>query len=381
MNREQEHSAIRQEFCSYPPELNEVYAKAKARARKRTIRNSVIRPMYSIVALFVLCVSMVNLSPTVAAAMERIPGLQQLAEFVSFSPSLTEVVEHEFVQAVGMEQAVGDDVTMRIEHVVIDGLQLHIFYMLESPVYTNMAISLGAFGTDAIERVDCIQSTCFCSACEAYNGLVSASLLLFMNSHDTEENGALRHVVVGFDDLLPSVVFFKGDVLYLEPDRSDLWNATTIGQYSFAIVVDEVLAVQKIFEVNYEFVLEDQRFAVATVELNSAHTRVNLETDWRNNTEHLHRLTFYMINERGERFYPPSLESGGLINLPTGGTGDDDDGPWRMEDHFLETAFFSESESLTLVITAVEWKDKLWIGEGVGAGIIHLDEPIEIPVK
>ena len=82
-----------------------------------------------------------------------------------------------------------------------------------------------------------------------------------------------------------------------------------------------------------------------------------------------------MSNENGERFYPPALSTGGLINLPTGGSGSD--GPWRLDTHFLESAFFSGSESLTIYITGVEWIGMEWMG----ADTILLDEPLMIRIK
>jgi len=66
-----------------------------------------------------------------------------------------------------------------------------------------------------------------------------------------------------------------------------------------------------------------------------------------------------------------------LDNLPAGGGVDDPDDPWRLEVHYLETAFFSGSESLTLVITGVEWIGMEWFGPDA----TQLDEPIVIRVK
>ena len=79
------------------------YTVARACARRRR-RRWLWRPLPSLAGLFAAFVLLVNVSPTVAHAMSRIPGLDKLAEAVTFSPSLTAAVEHEFVQPVNQEK-------------------------------------------------------------------------------------------------------------------------------------------------------------------------------------------------------------------------------------------------------------------------------------
>jgi len=357
MNREQEHHALRQEPLDTPPELEEVLAKAQARAKKRkTIRSGFAMPLGTIAALFILFVGLVNLSPAVAAAMVRIPGLQQLTEFVSFSPSLTEAVEQEFVQSLGLEHTI-DDVVMRIEHIIVDGQQLHIFYTLDSPISFNLEISVSARGAEVVEAHE--------------DEWIWATLFLGLNQQIG--NGITRKTTIGFDELVPPVVIWEGEVF--ADNCTEAFRGRLIGEYSFTIRIDEAFTgQQEVIPVDYEFVLDGQRLTITIVELNPAHTRVNIEADWENNTEQLQRLVFHMVNEWGERFDPPAPEAG-LINLPAGGDGRE--GPWRMEDHFLETAFFTESEHLTLVITGVEWIGMEWMGTDT----VPLETPLEIRIR
>jgi hypothetical protein len=348
-----------------------VFSRAQARAKKRAIRDRILIPIGTCAALITIFVGLVNFSPVTAAAMERIPGLQQLALFVSFSPSLSEAVDRGFAQPISMEQAIGDNATMRIEHVVVDGWQIHIFYTLDSSVFANMGISVGARATSVVDLPDCCRNPDNSGDC--CTNFVTASLFLGDLRYETANSG-LRHLIIGFNEPVPPVVLWEGEVLDNDDTEDGIWGRA-IGRYAFVIVIDEAVTGQEIYEVNYEFVLEGQRMKVTTVELNPAHTRVNIETDWMTNTKQLQRLVFHMENERGERFGPPAPESGGIINLPAGGDGAD--GPWRLEDHFLETAFFSESESLTLVITGVEWIGMDWMGPDT----VQLEEPIKIRVK
>jgi len=245
---------------------------------------------------------------------------------------------------------------------------------MKSRLYRMAYLYMGseAMALDAVEAAECCTNPTQMNGC-CFESIIPVTLILVMNQKPEIVNGEINHVTIGFDEAVPSVVVWEGEIF----DNFNVQEShtRTIGKYSFIINIDEVFSKQEIYEVNESFILDGQQHTITTVELNPAHTRVNIESDWMNNTKHLQRLVFYMINERGERFDPPALGAGGLINLPTGGSGDD--GPWRLGTHFLETAFFTESESLTLVITGVEW-----IGmELFGPDTIWLEEPIEIRVK
>jgi len=384
MNRKQEHFDLKQEIFSSPAALDSVLANAQTRAHKRSVRNRVITPLGTFVAMFVLFAGLVNFSPTVAAAVERIPGLRQLAEFVSFSPSLSAAVEHEFIQPLGLEQIIGDEVTMRVEYVIADGRQVHIFYTLESMDGTNLDLSFTGRGADNVEVAECCINHRIPRECCITNE-VYVRLIIALGDHFESENGRMGVITFGFDEApVPPFVIWDGEVFEMTRghDTREPRNRF-IGRYGFVIEIDEAFTGQYIYEVNQDFVIEDQRFTITSVELSPAHTRINIETDWVNNTQQLQRLVFYMINEHGVRFDPPHPRTG-LVNMPAGGYYYEDDiddaiwmGPWRIEDHFLETAFFTESESLTLVITGVEWNGMQWFGPHP----ILLDEPIEITVK
>jgi len=366
MNREQEHNTLKEELISTTPELGDIFLNAQTRMRKRNVRNHVLTPLATCMAVFVIFVGLVNFSPTVAMAMERIPALQRLAEAVSFSPSLTEAVENEFVQVMELEQLVGDDVIMRVEYVVVGGDQLHVFYTLDSLTYPYLEISVGARGAITAEFSDCCVATpdicCY--------RFITATMLLHMNPGPEIECNELRHFVAGFEESVPPVVIFEGEVF--EQGVENYFGGRLIGNYAFVIVIDEVFTAKEIYEVNKEFDIDGQGFEVTTVEINPAHTRVNIETDWRSNTKELAELIIYMENEDGERFNPPAPGCFTLRNLPAGATGYDEDGPWRIEDHFIDSAFFAESESLVIVILGAVW---------MNSETTMLEEPIEIQVK
>ena len=334
MNREQEHYALRQEQIASPPELEDVLAQAQARAKKRkAIRNCFAMSLGTVAAVFLLFVGLVNLSPAVSAMMERIPGLQQLTIAVSFSPSLTEAVEQDFVQAVGLEQTI-DDVTMRVEHLVVDNQQLHIFFTLDSPTYFRMDANTVARDVEADE----------------WGGNWATLYMRPRYMVENYENGVIRHLIVGFPERVPDAVIWEGALINLASIVCEeaYWCCQVIGEFSFILELDDEFVGQgDLITLDYDFVLDGQRLTLTTVELNPIHTSANFTAD-EENTAWLRVLDFYLENERGERFDSSAI----LGNIRT------DWESMMMDTHFLESVFFSESESLTMVIEEVTWLDK-----------------------
>jgi len=331
MNREKEYQDLLS--LQTPAALDDTFLHAQARARKRrAVRARVATPVGAIAAVFIIFVTVVNISPAAVSAMERIPGLRQLAEAVSFSPSLTAAVEHEFVQPIGLTQTI-NGVTMRVEHVIVDQRRLHIFYTLDSP--TELGTTVGG-GVSA----------------EGEDGRI------IVGSWAIREGAGIFHWEVGFASIVseeegwvtedvPSIVVLERHVFdnnvdsYREP----------IAIFEFTLELDLAFTqMGEVIELNHNFVLDGQNLTVTTVEINPTHTRVDIIGD-ENNTAWLRGLWFYLENERGERFYPPFRR--GIIANPRA--------CWStmaVETHFLESAFFAESETLYMIIEEVQWLDK-----------------------
>jgi len=331
MNREREYQDILSLHA--PPALQGTVLRAQIREKKRrAVRTRVIMPVGAVAAVFALFVTLINVSPTAVSAMERIPGLRQLAEAVSFSSSLTAAVEHEFVQPIGLTQTI-NGVTMRVEHVIVDQRRLHIFYTLDSHTELGTAVGgrVSAVGEDG--RI-ITGSWAIRENAEIYQWTAEFASIV------SEEEGWVTEDI-------PDVVVFERHVF----DNSGDFPREPIAIFEFTLELD-LMFTQKgeVIELNHDFILDGQCLTVMTVEINPTHTRVEIIGD-ENNTAWVRGLWFYLENERGERFYPPHRR--GIIANPRAG--------WdtmAVETHFLEGAFFSESETLYMVIDEVQWLDK-----------------------
>ena len=328
MNREQEHYALKQELISIPSALDNVFALAQLRVKKRKIvNNCFIKPIGAIAVTFILFVATVNISPNAVHAMENIPGLKQLAEAVSFSRSLTDAVEHDFVQTIGLEQTI-DDVTVRVEYVIIDGLRLHVFYSLDSEIHSNLGVSINL--RDAENEMN--------SA-----GYIGKAQVVF-------ENAKIRHFFGGFYEYLPEIVIWEPNIynhiygIYLPGEL--------IGSLTFIIELDAAFVYQnEVISLNYDFVVDGQGLTLTSLYINPAHTRLNFIAD-NDNTAWLRDLKVYLTNESGKRFEIPATTDE-MRNLPGGNA----EG-LMIATYFVESIFFAQWESLYIVIEEVKWLDK-----------------------
>lgn len=127
MNRMEEYSALLQELNETPPRLNFTVARAKAKAKRQKLRRAFGVPATAVAAVCVCFVLLVNVSAPFAAACSAIPFIKDLADAVSFSPSLSAAVENDWVQPIGLTRS-ANGAEMTIEYLIVDQKQLNIFY-------------------------------------------------------------------------------------------------------------------------------------------------------------------------------------------------------------------------------------------------------------
>ncbi len=348
MSRMEEYKTLLTELEDTPSTLEYTVTRAMARVkRNKRTRWFFTIPVSNLVVFFIAFVVMVNVSSTFALACERIPLLRELADAVTFSPSLSAAVENQYVQPIDMEQT-QNDITMRVKYVIVDQKQLNIFYTLDSQVYSHMDV------TPSIKAADG-------SSMGGY-GISSGSF--------NEPNGELRHFTVDFTDrdmpgslVLTCKIHDNGsytaeasvpagdapvqmeDALISGPDENE---PKFISTFSFKLAFDPSFTQQgKVFEVNQSFILDGQKLTATTVEVYPTHLRLNLKDD-EGNTAWLKSLVYYLEDEKGKRFEQirNGITATGSINSP------------MMSSYRLESTFFSNSKRLTIYITGATWLDK-----------------------
>ncbi len=335
MNRNQEYEALLRELEPIPDMLDTTVERALKRKKTSQKKRRLLGvPMGSLAACFAAFVVMVNAFPTFAKACEDIPLLRELAEAVSWSPSLSEAVENEFVQPIGQRQTV-NGITATIEYLIVDQKQLNIFFTLEGD-YENLSAEMPKFTPSQ-----------HCSVMGASYREPPGTLLNFTLDYvegDVPDGftmtfGVTTYIPPAPGAALPTASIFDEHV----PEEPDI-----LAEFTFDLTFDpNFTAKGEVIPVDKTFALGGQTVTITEAEIYPTHARINVASDSAN-TAWLKGLNFYLENEHGERFDP-------IGNGITATGSDQQDGSVSYR---IESSYFSGSKHLTLYITGATWLDK-----------------------
>ena len=339
MNRKNEFEAMIEELNQPAPGLEATMDRAYKKKRKRTTQ-MIVRPLAGLAACFAVFVLLVNFCAPVAYACSLVPGLRELAAAVTFSRSLTDAVENEFVQPMDLSQT-DNDITAEVAYLIVDQKQVNVFYSLESDKYESL---------DADPEVR-----------NAEGGHLPCG---YSSTGFGAENGELRCLSIDFvDDNVPASLRIKLDVYTngirhenVAPEQAvddiysdDPYEETDyLAHFDFLLEFDpKFTATGKVFPVNQTVILEGQSITITDIEVYPTHMRVDI-AESEDNTAWLKRLDFYIETDWGMKFDPVS---NGIT--ATGST----DSP-SMVSYRADSTYFYEADHLKLVITGAQWLRK-----------------------
>lgn len=330
MNRKDEYNEWLAELEQTVPALDGTLVRAQKRRRRKKI---ILGPILSVAAVFALFVVAVNSSVKVAYACSQIPILKELAEAVTFSRSLTDAVENEYVQPLNLTQE-EDGVTVSVEYLIVDQKQVNVFFRISSKEEKGYAVYPMVLNKSGEE------ASCSCS----------------LNDHDTQ-NGELQSITIDFfDDDVPDGLMLKLDV----NER----GAGHVGVFEFLLEFDpQFTAVGKVYEINKTILLDGNEIIIRRMEVYPTHLRVNIEESLENK-DRLQRLRFYIKTDLGMKF---DAASNGILSHSSGETPE-------LTAYRADSTYFYEADHLEIVITGADWLDKskemvyvnLLTGETVG---------------
>ena len=340
MNRKNEFEAMIEELNQPAPGLEATLDRAYKKKRKRTTQ-LIVRLLAGLAACFAIFVLLVNFCAPVAYACSLVPGLRELAAAVTFSRSLTDAVENEFVQPMDLSQT-DNDITAEVAYLIVDQKQVNVFYRLDSDKYEHLSADPTVNSANEDGPLGC-----------SYH-----SPELYDN------NGELRCLSIDFVDRnVPDSLRIKLDVYsnvfypenvapeqavdeiysdnpYTEPDY--------LAHFDFLLTFDpKFTAAGKIFPVNQTVILEGQAITITDIEVYPTHMRVDI-AESPDNTAWMKGLDFYIDTDWGMKF---DAASSGIIS--TGSA----DSP-SMVSYRADSSYFYEADHLKLVITGAQWLRK-----------------------
>lgn len=339
MNRMEEYQNLMQELNVPDPKAEHTLDRAIARNVRR---KRIVRPIAGFAAAFTCFVLLVNFCTPVAYACSKVPFLKELAEAVTFSRSLTDAVEHEYVQPIYLKQT-DNEVTASVEYLIVDQKQINVFYRLDSDVYTQMNADPTILMADGNRTASCSYSS---------------------NEWDVP-NGKLQSITIDFIDRdVPDSLQLKLDIMDsgeqqteesvpMEENTNPLLDDTDyepvyVAHFDFLLEFDpEYTAAGKSILINETVNMDGQNIIFTDMEIYPTHLRLNVDAD-PDNTAWLKRLDFYIETDWGMKFEPISngITATGSVDSP------------MMASYRADSSYFYEAKHLKVVITGAEWLAK-----------------------
>lgn len=118
------------ESIEIPPELDLVLEKAVQRGRKAKRNKRIMRPVAAIVALVLVFVLSVNISPVFARFVGNLPGMGSIVDLVSFDRGLIDIVDHGLDQTIN-KSVTDNGITVTLESAIFDGRKLVLAIKIE----------------------------------------------------------------------------------------------------------------------------------------------------------------------------------------------------------------------------------------------------------
>lgn len=340
MNRKHEFEAMIQELNQPATGLEGTLDRAYKRKRKRTTQ-MIVRPVAGFAACFAIFVLLVNFCAPVAYACSRIPVLKDLAEAVTFSRSLTDAVENEYVQPMDLSQT-QNDITAEIAYLIVDQKQVNMFYRLDSKKYESLEANPEILNSDGVRPASCSYHT---TGFGAENGELRCLSIDFV---DNDVPGSLQVKLDVYSNVIhpenvapdPVVDEIYSDNPYKEPDY--------LAHFDFLLDFDpKFTAAGKVFPVNRTVILDGQAITITDIEVYPTHMRVDI-AESADNTAWLKDLEFYIETDWDMKFDPVSngITATGSADSPS------------MVSYRADSSYFYESNHLQLVITGAQWLRK-----------------------
>ena len=340
MNRNSEYEAMLQELNQPVPALEMTLDRAYKKKRKHTTR-MIFRPVAGMAACFAIFVLLVNFCTPVAYACSLVPGLRELAAAVTFSKSLTDAVENEYVQPMDLTQT-ENGITAEVAYLIVDQKQVNVFYRLDSKQYDQLEADPEVLNADGVRPASCgYHSTGFGA-----------------------ENGELRCLNIDFvdenvpDSLIIKLKVYTNCIVHEEmaPDQAveDIYSDNPyeepdyLAQFEFMLEFDpKFTAAGKVFPVNQTVILDGQAITITDIEVYPSHMRVDIAESG-DNTAWLKKLDFYIETDWGMKFDPVSngITATGSADSPS------------MVSYRADSTYFYEAQHLKLVITGAQWLRK-----------------------
>ncbi len=349
-SRDGEVRELKQEIARSESKIAERLAGTTERALRRLqkrerFRRGSVRTLVGVAATFLIFVLGVNFSVPVAYACSKVPILKELAAAVTFSRSLTDAVNNEYVQPLYLKQE-KDGVTATVEYLIVDQKQVNVFFRLDSEKYAALSAEPEVRDATGEHFEGCSYGL---NDWNVKNGeLQSVTIDYFENDVPDGLRLKLKVQDMSFapDGVMEEVALENSSEDFLMQEEYE--EPEYLTEFDFLLEFDPAFtAAGKVIPVNETIELDGQKILITDMEIYPTHLRVNVE-DVSENTAWMRGLYFYIETDWGMKF---ETITNGI--LATG----DADSP-MMSSYRADSSYFYEAKRLKIVITGAEWRYK-----------------------
>ena len=136
-----EHDKLKYENIEIPEELDFMVKKTLKEGREKRRFKTIYKYGIGIVSTFLVFVLLVNIFPTVAYAMSKVPGLDKLVELVTFDKGFDNAIEEGLVKEVNFEEE-QNGVKLKVNTIAGDWKRLWIGYEISGEIDFGFDVSV-----------------------------------------------------------------------------------------------------------------------------------------------------------------------------------------------------------------------------------------------
>ncbi len=327
MTRNEEHEVLMKKIHASDVDTDAMIKRAVSKRRRSTGATSAVA---SVMGLFVAFVLLINIFPSVAYAMGRIPVLREMADALTFSTALNAAVDNEYVQPINSTKT-QDGITMTVDYLIVDSSQINVFFTLKSEEYGWFETQNKYYHTDG-------------SIYSTEDGV---------HLGQTESGSVAGHSFVTdpeYSTGVPSEITFVANVYGLasvddyvpDPDNTDY---TTTFEFDFKFDPNHI-DTGEFIATDAEFELEGQTLRVSEISVFPTNATLTIEEDEANEYD-LTQLYFDVVDSAGNEYRVMNIYELSMDRHK--GT--------TSRTYEFETPYFGERE-LTLRIGGADWLEK-----------------------
>ncbi|MDX8046911.1 DUF4179 domain-containing protein [Gracilibacillus sp. S3-1-1] len=302
-------------------EFNQAIEAGMQKAVKRHRRKQLgIIPSVTIAVILLSLILIINASPTFAAQMAKIPGMERIIELVQFDKGKTAAIENDYYQAINRSVTKGD-ITFTLDGVIRDENGLVLFYTITSAnELHDVWIEENSITND--------------------NGEEMLDDMTSYGSLDEENRGTMEYYTkeepIEFDNFV-----FHGEIVGTEilDDGRRQQVRENISIDFHAENTKEAIH----YQIDKTVMVEGQKIHVNSVTIQPLRTTVNLYADPDNEMKILAFDDLAIVDQKGEDW---SSMSNGIVS-----TDNPEDESYHL---YLQSNYFEQPTSLTLKLSKVQ---------------------------